>query len=122
MYPGDKETEIVSSVTSASIRKVSLVDRRSNVGPTWGDVNWGVFDEPLCRLVDRLGSAHELEVEILISGGSAYKDIDPEVIVGSLAAFREKGRIRVVWTCPDGRAHVIYPLDPCSSSSPAPVC
>ena len=94
-------------------------------GPSLRDFNWGVFDEPLCRLVDRLGSTHELEVEILIvdrGGERVYEDIDPGVIVGSLAAFGEKGRIRLVYMGPDGRAHVVYPLDPCSPNPSASVC
>jgi len=121
-HPGNKETEIISSITSTSIRKVSLVYRWQIWGPSWRDFNWGVFNEPLCRLVDRLGPRHELEVEILIvdmGGERVYKDIDPGVIVGSLAAFREKGRIRLVYTGPDGRAHVVYP---CSSNPSASVC
>ena len=124
MFPGDKETEIISSITSTSIRKVSLVYRRPNWGASWRDVNWGAFNEPLCRLVDRLGSAHELEVEILIAdvgGGSTYKDIDLGVIMSPLATFREKGRIRVVYMGRSGRAHVVYPLDPCCSNLPASV-
>ena len=92
--------------------------------PNWRGVDWGAFNEPLCRLVDRLGSPRELEVEILITdvgGRSAYKVIDLGVIENPLAAFREKGRIRVVYTGRDGGAHIVYPLDPCSSTPPASV-
>lgn len=124
-HPGDKETEIISSITSASIQKVSFVYRWSTWGPSWRDFNWGAFNEPLCLLVDRLGLTRELEVEILIvdvGGGGAYKDTDPGVIVSSLVAFEKKGRIRLVYEGQDGRAHVVYPLDPCSQNPPASVC
>ena len=123
--PGDKETEIISSITSTSIRKVSLIYRWSSWGPSWRDLYWGVFDDPLCRLASRLGPTHELEVEILIVDMGCertYKDIDPGVIVGSLAAFGEKGRIRLVYEGWDGRAHVVYPLDSRPPNSSASVC
>ena len=64
--PGNWEAEIISSITSLSIRKVTLAYRLLIPGSSARAVNWGAFDEPFCRLVDRLGSTHELEVEILI--------------------------------------------------------
>ena len=115
MPPGNMGTEAISSITSASIRKVTLAYGWVDWGLSWHDINWGAFDEPLCRLVDRLGSTHELEVAILIvdAGGiSSYEDIGLEVIASSLAAFREKGRIRLIHCGgQDVRPHVVYPPD-----------
>ena len=87
------------------------------MGYGWHNVPWRAFNEPLCLLVDRLGSTHELEVEIRIvdmGGGGTYEDIDLGEILHSLTAFREMGRIRLVFIGRDKRAHVVYPLDPCS--------
>ena len=120
--PGDKEAEIISSITSASIRKISLVHRWSNWGFSWRRVNWGTFDEPLCLLVDRLGSTHQLEVEIrIVDAGvtSVSDDTDLGVIVNSFAAFREKGRIKLVYVGQNEKEHVVYPIDPCSPNPPA---
>ena len=122
---GDRETEIISSITSTSIRKITLVHQWSIPSLSCGSVNWGTFNEPLCRLVDGLGFTHELEVEIRIvhaGGVSTYEDIGPGVIVSSLAAFREKGRIRLVYVGKGERVHVVYPLDPSSPNPPASVC
>jgi len=119
-HHGDGDTEIISSITSTSIRKISLVYRPPALGPSWRDVNWGAFNEPLCRLADRLGSARELEVDILIiDAGGMNMDIDPGAIVSSLAGFREKGRIRVVHVGRDESARVVYPFGP---GSPTSVC
>ena len=111
---GDKEAEIISSITSSSIRKISLVYRWSVASYSWRTTHWGTLNEPLCQLVDRLGSTHGLEVEIRtvdVGGGGTYEDTDLGVIVSSLAAFREKGRIRLVYVDRDKRAHVFYPPD-----------
>ena len=90
-------------------------------GFSWYDVHWGAFDRPLCRLVDRLGSTHELEVEIRNvdeESVSTYKDIDPGRIVKSFVAFREKGRIKLIHVDRDGREYIVYPLDLCSPTPP----
>ena len=120
--PGDEEAEIISSITSASIRKIFLVHRWSNWGFSWRRVNWETFDEPLCRLVDKLGSTHQLEVEIrIVDAGvtSVSEDTNLGVIVNSFAAFREKGRIKLVCVGQDGKEHVVYPIDPRCPNPPA---
>ena len=121
---GDKETEIISSIASPSIRKVTLVTLIYRY-LSWNDVNWGVCNEPLCRLAGRLGPTAELEVEIRIvnlGGVSMQESIHLGEIVSSLTAFREKGRIRLVYVDQDKRAHVVYSLDSCSPNPPASVC
>lgn len=72
-------------------------------------------------MVDRVGSTHDLEVEVLIvdvGGGNRHRDIDPGMIVNPLAEFREKDRIKSVYADEDGVAHVVYPLDPCPPTPP----
>ena len=122
---GNREAEIISSINSASIRKVTLVCWWSIPSLSWRTVNWGAFNEPLCRLVNRLGPTRELAVEILIvdaGGTSRYGDIDPDTIVSPLVAFREKGRIRLAYVGRDGRKYIVYPLDPCCPNPPVSVC
>ena len=87
-FLGFKEVAVLSSITSTRIQKVTLVFQHS-----WHNVNWKIFDKPLCRLADQLGCAHRLEVDIrtiVTEVGEVAK------IVDSLAGFREKGEIRVV--------------------------
>ena len=103
---GTEEMDILSSITSASIRKVSLVRDSS-----WYNIDCGIFDEPLCRLADRLGRMRKLEVDfrILDAGEMKGDETEPTVIPNSLVRFREKGRIKVVRVDPDGSERVLYP-------------
>ena len=108
MRPGTEEVDILSSITSAGIQKISLTYRR----PAWifssRDIDWEVFDEPLCRLVDRSGRTCELEVDFRILG-AGDGEAEATAIENSLVKFREKGRIRVVWVGRDGSERVVYP-------------
>ena len=103
MCPGTEEVDILSSITSASIRKVTLVRDSS-----WYNIDCEIFDEPLCRLVDRSGRTCELEVDFRIVG-AGDAEAEATVIANSLVKFREKGRLRVVWVGLDGNERVVYP-------------
>ena len=114
-YPGSEEANLVSSVTSSNIRKVTFVGE-SSAGFLSRGGDWGVLDETLCRLADRLGSKRVLdvdfrlvdtEVEVMVGGERA---LEPER-VDSLARFREKGRVRVIRVCLDGSENVVYTSD-----------
>ena len=98
IYPGEIEVEVLSSITSTNIQKVSLVYLWLFRGSSWQDVNWEIFDKPLCRLADRLGHTHGPEVDFQIMGSGPAVNENPglEIIANSLAAFKEKGKIRVL--------------------------
>ena len=110
MCPGTEEVDILSSITSASIQKISLTYWR----PGWtssqrnSDIDWEVFDGPLCRLVDLSRHTRELEVDFRVAG-AGDQEAEVTVIANSLVNFREKGRIRVVWVGLDGNERVVYP-------------
>ena len=110
MLRGTEEVDILSSITSASIQKISLTywcpDRISSQRNR--DIDWEVFDGPLCRLVDLSRRTRELEVDFKVSGTG---DVEAEatVIANSLVRFREKGQIRVVRVDRDGSERVVYP-------------
>ena len=112
-YPGPKEAKLVCSITSPNIRKVTFVGE-SSAGFLSRGGDWGVLDETLCRLADRLGSKRVLDVDfrlvdtrVMVKGKRAP---EPE-IVDPLARFREKGRVRVIRVCLDGSENVVYTSD-----------
>ncbi|KAF9647249.1 hypothetical protein BDM02DRAFT_2735437 [Thelephora ganbajun] len=111
-YPGTKEVDLISSITSTNIRKITFTYPPSVQGFSWYDVYWRAFDNPLSLLVGRLGCKRRLEVEFRILDVEIV-EMDGEagamVIVNSLAEFREKGQIRVVLIGLDGSACVVYP-------------
>jgi len=90
---------LISSITSTSIRKVTFVHGTPLRGLPRRDADWGILDDPLCQLVDKLGCNHELEVNLRFRD-IGVMEVDEETrelrILNSLAKFREKGRIRVV--------------------------
>jgi len=111
-YPGIEEVHLISSITSTSIRKVTFVHETLPRGLPRRDADWGILDDPLCQLVDRLGYKHELEVNLRFEVAGVM-EVDEETrelrIVNSLARFREKGRIRVVLVDVDhGSETVVY--------------
>ena len=99
---------LLSSITSTKVRKVRFVHKpwfpRSS--------SWGNLDDPLYRFVGRPRCEHEVEVDFRFSDVGAV-EVDKQTgepkIVRSLAKFREKGRMRVVWMDPGGTEHVVYP-------------
>ena len=106
-FPGFKEVDILSSVTSTSIQKISLVHR--HLDPY---IAWSCFDKPLCRLANELGCTHKLEVDFRISVEGVVEtgeDIAVAGIADNLSGFREKGQLRVVLVGPDESESVIYP-------------
>lgn len=106
------EAEILSSITSASMEKVTLVYLCLAWGFSWRDINWETLNGPLCQLADQSGCTRKLEVDfrimcagvVEVDGGAGLV-----TIADSLARFREKGKIRVAWVGPDGRENVVYP-------------
>ena len=106
--PGTEEVDILSSITSASIRKVSLTYWRTARNSLLYNIDFGIFEGSLCRLVDRSGRTCKLEVDFRIVG-AGDGEAEATVIENSLAKFREKGQIRVVRVDPDGSERVVYP-------------
>ena len=96
--------DILSSITSTSIRKVSLVRDSS-----WHNLDCGIFDEPLCRLADRLGRTRGLEVDFRVAG-VGDQEAEAMAILNSLVKFGEKGQTRVVQVDRDGSERVVYHL------------
>ena len=111
-FLGSKGAGILSSITSTSIQKVSLVHRYS---ASWSGIVWTYFDKPLCQLADKLGCTHKLEVDvrIIVEGvAETGEDIGVVRIADYFSGFREKGQLRVVLVGPDGSGSVIYPPAP----------
>jgi len=64
--PGIAESDLISSITSTNIRRITFTQPISPHDTWMSDhLNWARLDNSLCRLVDRLGSGHRLEVEFL---------------------------------------------------------
>lgn len=65
----------------------------------------------LCRLVDRSGCTQELEVNFRIVDMEVVKaDEDIGLVIAdSLARFRSRGHIRVVWVGSGGNECFVYP-------------
>ena len=117
MLPGGAEVDILSSITSTSIQKISLVLQRQHRVISWRGIKWEMFDEPLYRIADRPGRTHKLEVVIRVK--KAVTKVNGSAglarIADSLARFKEKGHIKVIWLDPSGREHVVYPPPPFSA-------
>jgi len=106
--PGAEVTDLLSSITSTKIRKVTFV----HVPSSRRSLGWGNLDDPLCRLIGRPGCKHKVEVDIRFPDAGAVELDEPTAepkIVRSLAKFREKGRMRVIWMDSGGSEHVVYP-------------
>lgn len=111
--PGEAVTNLISSVTSTSIRKITFV-HRPYPGTLWYSTSWKCLDNPLCRLVDQSGRGHEMEVDFRFTETRAMgldKLTGELKIVELFVKFREKGRMRVVWVDPGGSEHVVYSSD-----------
>ena len=108
--PGIREACVLTSIRSASIQKITLIYQFS---PGRDRIDWEIFDEPLCLLVDQLGCTHRLEVYFkIIAEGVVEVDQATEMvrIVDSLVGFRERGQIRLVWMDLDeGKSDVYEP-------------
>ena len=109
-YPRSEEANLVSSVTSPNMRKVTFVGE-SSTGFLGRGGDWGILDETLCRLADRLGSKRVLEVDFRLVDTrvmeGAKRTVELE-IMDSLARFRDKGRVKVIRVCSDGSERVVY--------------
>jgi hypothetical protein len=103
------EVNLISSITSASIHKITFVYSMS-----WAPrrVEWENFDNTLYQLADRPGYNGKLEVDFRIvdDRGDGWQDVGLD-IVESLAKFREKGRVRIILVGRDGSESVV-----CSSN------
>lgn len=106
--PGTEVLDLISSITSTNIRKVTFVHALNF--PISSD--WGILDTPLCRLVDQRGCKHEVEVYLRFPDMGAVRVDEPTgepEIVRSLPRLREKSRMRFVWVGPYGGEHVVHP-------------
>jgi len=111
-HPGNEEVDILTSITSTRIQKITLVHQSSP--RSWFYADWGSFDDPLRRLVDQSECKRGLEVDfrfVDVGGIKGHGDGGVVEIVDSLAKFREKGRMRVVLVDLSGSERVIYPSD-----------
>jgi len=110
--PGRAEVDILSSITSTGIQKISLALQLPRWTNSWRGVKWEIFDEPLYRIADRSGRTHKLEVDIRLMN-TVTEEIGEGAglvrIADSLARFKEKGHLRVTWVGPSGRENVVYP-------------
>jgi len=67
------ELDLISSITSTNIRKITFTQRVASKGQTGPDhPNWTQLDNSLCRLVDRLESGLRLEVEFRAVSARAW--------------------------------------------------
>jgi len=110
-YPGQEEANLISSITSTSVQKVTFVHESLVWGFESRHVNWGILDDPLCQLVDRSRCKRELEVDFRLAGTEDMgtdKWTGDLKIVGSFQKFRGRARMRVIWVDRDGSEHVIY--------------
>ena len=115
--PGIKEADILSSVHSTGIQKVTLVYRFFPSLAQQG-IDWEIFDGPLRRLVDQLRCTHRLEVDFRIIAERGVTETDEVerfvdeilTVVDALAGFREKGQIRIFWVV-QGESVEVYPAD-----------
>ena len=117
-YLGSREAKILCSTTSTRIQKVTIVYMCSGRTPLWRStewgIKWGILNEPLCRLAEQSECTQELEAAFRIMGAGVMEANDDIglVIADSLARFRKRGQISVVWVDPDGNESVVYPLPP----------
>jgi len=105
-YPGIGVANLISSIASANLQKITFVQDPWVWGYHSCNVNWGILDDPLCLLVDRVRCKRELGVDFLLA--DAYEPTGELGVVNSLAKFTEKGRMRVVWVGRDGSKNVVY--------------
>ena len=89
--PGIIEAAILSSVRSTGIQKVSLVYHFFVSSRPRRVIDWKIFDEPLCHLVDQLGCARRLGVDFRIITKGVMETGEVARVLDSLAGFREKG-------------------------------
>lgn len=105
--PGTEVVNLLSSITSASIQKVTFV-----VSSTLRHIaDWRNLNDPLCRLVDQSGYKYEVEVDFQFVDTEAM-EVDKVTgqlkIVRSLAKFRKKGQMRVIQVDSGGSRSIIY--------------
>ena len=105
--PGTEVVNLLSSITSASIQKVTFV-----VSSTLRRIaDWRNLNDPLCRLVDQSGYKYEVEVDFQFVDTEAM-EVDKVTgqlkIVRSLAKFRKKGQMKVIQVDSGGSRSIIY--------------
>ena len=87
------ELNIVSSITSANIQKITLVHSSTFRDYPVGHTYWARLDDSLCRSVDQLGcGGHRPEVEFQADEMQGKKLDFWEY----LPRFCEKGEVRIV--------------------------
>jgi len=111
LHPGTEEANVLSSITSTRIQKVTLLHEYSLWDFPSYDIEWEVFDESLCRLADQSECGWGLEVDFrFMNAGYVGSGEETEAIeiVNSLTKFKEKGRTRVICVGPDDDERVVY--------------
>ena len=96
-YPLEGEQTLVSSITSVNLRKIVFKHPNSrNLRYLLSEPAWGLFDDVICELVDRLqeqGLEHTLELEVRVE----FTEFGDERLQQEfLPKFKEKGRVRMV--------------------------
>ena len=98
--PRSPHRVIISSITSIELRKIIFPMRHTYNRMFFVqhvDLDWGLVDEQLCGLVDRLratGYRHTLEVELQLT--VAEGDPGDWDYTRFLPGFREKGAVTIV--------------------------
>jgi len=95
------KTNLISSITSANIQKITFVYSRLWLLPFRRGVEWRNFDDALYRLANRSECKDGLEVDVRVTLYSTHRNFHKRAmeknILESLAKFRERGRLRIIW-------------------------
>lgn len=89
--PENVEPDLVSSITSTNIQKITFTQSLAFCEGCVENTYWPRLENSLCRLVDRLRCGHWLEVEFHVYTPQNELDFGRY-----LSRFREKGRVRVL--------------------------
>jgi hypothetical protein len=91
--PDDLDLDLLSSITSTSIEKITFTLSNTHRFPP-DHIYWSRVDGRLCQLADRLGRQGRLEIEIRV-----YHLVHDARHTDYLLGFQEKGQVRVVHVC-----------------------
>jgi len=86
------ELDLVSSITSTNIRKITFTKSFALQDYPVGDTYWKKLDSSLCQLVDQSGCEHQLEMKFQAYNVQCWMVEFEEY----LPKFHGKGRVTVV--------------------------
>ena len=97
---------LLPSITSIELRKIIFLVKYGLTSSRFaqGMGEWGLVDEQLCALVDRLrgaGYRHTLEVELRLA--KVWGELGTYQFTKFLPAFREKGIVSIIDVVPGDR-------------------